>query len=134
MEMDVYFPGGKKVFADFKGFTIETDQPVPSGGDNSAAAPFDLFLASIATCAGIFVLSFMQERNIPTDNAKITMRWEYNRQKHLIEKMILDLQLPAEFPERYKAAVVRAAELCTVKRHLHDSPEFEINTIIGASA
>ena len=56
MEMKVYFPGGKRVYADYGGFTIETDQPARGGGDDSAPAPFDLFLASIGTCAGIFAL------------------------------------------------------------------------------
>ena len=64
MEMKVYFPGGKRVYADYGGFTIETDQPARGGGDDSAPAPFDLFLASIGTCAGIFALGFMQQRGI----------------------------------------------------------------------
>ena len=28
MDMEIYFPGGKRVYADYGGFTIETDQPV----------------------------------------------------------------------------------------------------------
>ncbi|GAB4251216.1 MAG: OsmC family protein [Thermoleophilia bacterium] len=134
MKMDVYFPGGKRVYADYKDFTIETDQPVMAGGDDSAPAPFDLFLASIGTCAGIFVLSFMQERNIPTDDARISVDWEYDREKRLITKFVMDVHLPPDFPEQYRAAVVRAAELCTVKRHLHEPPEFEINTVIADRA
>ncbi|MDA8242639.1 MAG: osmotically inducible protein OsmC, partial [Elusimicrobia bacterium] len=57
-EMEITFPGGKKVNALWHGFEIATDQPKSSGGDNSAPAPFDLFLASLGTCAGIFVLGF----------------------------------------------------------------------------
>lgn len=131
MDMKVYFPGNKRVFADYKGFTIETDQPEHGGGDDSAPAPFDLFVASIGTCAGIFMLGFLQSRGIPTEEAGLTLRTERDPEAGLIGKMVLDLQLPAEFPEKYTAAIVNAVELCTVKRHLHQPPQFEVNTTIG---
>ena len=63
MDMEVYFTGNKKVAADYKGFTVETDQPVAGGGDGTALSPFDLFLVSLGTCAGFFVLQFMQQRD-----------------------------------------------------------------------
>ncbi|MHB0981234.1 MAG: OsmC family protein [Thermoleophilia bacterium] len=131
MDMQVYFPGNKRVFADYKGFTIETDQPERSGGDDSAPAPFDLFIASIGTCAGIFMLDFMQRRGIPTEDAGITLRTERDPDAGLIGRIILDLKLPAEFPEKYKDAIVNVVELCTVKRHLHQPPQFVVNTNIG---
>ena len=68
--MQVTFPGNMKVEAYFKGYTITTDQPKDEGGDESAPSPFDLFLASIATCAGYYVLSFCQKRNISADKIK----------------------------------------------------------------
>lgn len=131
MDMKVYFPGNKRVFADYKGFTIETDQPMQGGGDNSAPAPFDMFLVSIGTCAGIFMLDFMQRRGIPTENAGITMRTERDPNAGLIGRIVLDLHLPPEFPEKYKDAIVNVVELCTVKRHLHQPPQFEVNPHIG---
>jgi ribosomal protein S12 methylthiotransferase accessory factor len=129
MEMDIYFPGKKKVFADYKGFTIETDQPEAAGGDDSAPAPFDLFVASIGTCAGIFVLDFMQRRDIPTEGAKLTLRGERDPETRLVSKMRIEIQLPPGFPVQYKDAVVRAAELCSVKRHIHQPPHFEIEAL-----
>ena len=131
MEMQVTFPGNKRVYAEFDGFTVETDQPVQGGGDASAPAPFDLFLASIATCAGIYVLGFMQQRDIPTEGTVLTMRTERNEETHLVGKITIDIQLPAGFPEQYKDAVVRAAELCAVKRHIHTPPKFAVNARIG---
>lgn len=131
MEMKVYFPGNKRVFADYKGFTIETDQPESGGGDNSAPAPFDLFIASIGTCAGIFMLGFMQQREISTEGAGITLRTERDAEAGLIGRIVIDLHLPPDFPEKYKAAVVNAVELCTVKRHMHQPPEFVVNASIA---
>ena len=131
MDMQIYFPGGKRVCADYGGFTIETDQPARGGGDDSAPAPFDLFLASIGTCAGIYALGFMQQRGIDPQGSKITMRTHFDQAAGLIGKIDLELVLPADFPEKYRAAVINAMNLCAVKKHLHQPPEFEITTVAG---
>jgi ribosomal protein S12 methylthiotransferase accessory factor len=128
MEMKVYFPGGKRVFADYGPHTIETDQPARGGGDDSAPAPFDLFLASIGTCAGIYALGFMQQRGIDPAGSTITMSPQFDPTVGLISKIDIDLKLPEGFPEKYKAAVINAMNLCAVKKHLHQPPEFAIST------
>jgi len=129
MDMDVYFPGGKRVYADYKGFTIETDQPAMGGGDGSAPAPFDLFLASIGTCAGIYALGFMQQRGIDAEGARLTMRTHADPERGMIGKIDVELKLPAGFPEKYRAAIVNAMNLCAVKKHLHEPPEFDVTTV-----
>ncbi|RLE11136.1 osmotically inducible protein OsmC [Candidatus Aerophobetes bacterium] len=128
MNMEVAFPGGKRVDAIYKGFTIKTDQSPHSGGDGSHPAPFDLFLASIGTCVGIYVLVFCQQRNIPTRNLKIILKQERNKETHMIEKINIEISLPPEFPEKYKKAVIRAADGCAVKKHLINPPAFNIYT------
>jgi putative redox protein len=126
MEMIVTFPGNKRVDAQYKGFDIHTDQSVANGGEASAPAPFDLFLASIATCAGIYVLEFCQHRSIPVKNIRLIQKTERNSETRMIEKIIIELFVPPEFPEKYKDAVIRAAQLCSVKKHLFQPPEFSI--------
>lgn len=124
--IEVTFPGGTKVDASMKNHVIRTDQPVYAGGENSAPAPFELFLASIATCAGIFALSFCQNKGIDTEGMSLSMDVEKNPETKMIEKMKLDLKLPPDFPEKYKSAIIRSMDLCTVKKHMMDPPEFEL--------
>ncbi len=129
-EMAVFFPGGKKVNSTYRGFTVETDQPTEDGGDGTAPEPYDLFLASIGTCAGVYVVYFCHERGIDTSGLKMTVQFEKNEKTHLIEEVRIHIDLPPEFPEKYKSAVVRTAGLCTVKRSLVDPPRFEIHADI----
>lgn len=131
MDMEVYFPGNKRVHARYKGFVVETDQPLDSGGDNSAPAPFDLFLLSVGTCAGYYVLSFLQQRGLSTEGAGVVLRREVDQASHLTSKISLEIRLPGDFPEKYRDAVVRAAEQCAVKRALENPPAFETSTTIG---
>jgi putative redox protein len=132
MDMKVYFPGGRRVYADYKGFRIETDQPVTGGGDNSAPSPFDLFLASIGTCAGIFALGFMQQRGIPTDAAGVNVTLHVAPETGLVGAVDIELLLPPEFPERYRGAIVKAVNQCTVKKHLIQPPEFVVSTTVAS--
>lgn len=127
--MTVNFPGGKRVNANYKGFSVETDQPKNEGGDGTAPAPFDLFLASMGTCAGVFIVFFCESRNIPTENIHLTLRFENNAKTHLMEKIDIDIHLPPAFPDKYRKAVVRAAEMCTVKRNLMAPPIIRVNAI-----
>ena len=132
MDMQISFPGGKRVYADYKGFTIETDQPVNEGGTNSAPEPFSLFLASLGTCAGVYVLYFCEERKIDTTGLKMDMVFEQDQKTHLITRVTMQISLPPGFPPKYKQAVIKAAGLCTVKRNIVAPPEFEITADIQA--
>ncbi len=131
MDMEVFFPGNKRVHARYRGFLIETDQPVASGGDASAPAPFDLFMASIGTCAGIYVLSFLEQRGLSTQGAGVNLSSERDPETKLVSKITLELKLPPEFPDKYRDAVIRAAEQCAVKRHLDHPPAFETYVTVG---
>ncbi|MBN1929175.1 MAG: OsmC family protein [Chlorobiaceae bacterium] len=127
-DLIVTFGGGKKVNAEYKGFTIKTDQSVRGGGEGSAPEPFSLFLASIGTCAGIYVYSFCQSRDIPTDGIRIVQSHEINATGRGIGKITLTIELPPSFPEKYKDAVINAANLCAVKKHIIDPPAFDVRT------
>jgi ribosomal protein S12 methylthiotransferase accessory factor len=126
--MEITFDGGKVISAHTTGHIIKTDQPVQSGGQNIAPSPYELFLASIGTCAGVYVKSFCDNRNIPAENIKIIQSVEYDKESGLPVNIKLDIKLPANFPEKYKEAVISVAELCKVKKTIASPPVFEIIT------
>jgi ribosomal protein S12 methylthiotransferase accessory factor len=128
MAMEIRFPGGKKVDAHFKGFTIKTDQGEKDGGEGSAPTPSFLFLASLGTCAGLYALNFCEKRKIETAKLKLELEFKTHKKTHMVEKVRLKLTLPPDFPEKYKPAIIKAMDLCYVKKHLHEPPEFETIT------
>lgn len=128
MNMEITFGEGKVVKAKVGDHLVITDQPIDNGGGNSAPAPFDLYLASIGTCAGIYVKSFCNRRNIPTHNIKIIQSAEFDNQTGLPSNLSLDIKLPADFPEKYKEALINTAGLCAVKKSIKSPPEFRIIT------
>ena len=128
MEIAVDFPGGACVNARFGSFTVETDQPTDNGGNSTAPTPFEMFLASLATCAGYYVLEFCKKRGIPADGLRLIQTMEGNNNSKMLSKIRLEIQLPGGFPKQYAAAVIRAAESCLVKKHIENPPAFEIVT------
>ncbi len=124
MEMTIDFPGGDRVDAHFGSFTVKTDQPPTA----SAPSPFETFLASIGTCAGIYVLGFCKQRNLPTEGIRIIERIDHSPITHMVETLSLEIQVPPEFPEKYHDSLIRSAELCAVKKHIEKPPRFEITT------
>jgi putative redox protein len=130
MDIMIDLPGGARVDAHFGPYTVRTDQPAQGGGEGSAPTPFALFLASIGTCAGIYISSFCRQRGLPTDDIRILQHVESHPESGMVTKVVLDVQLPLNFPEKYRQAVIRTADQCAVKKHLMQPPAFEIVTSI----
>jgi putative redox protein len=128
MEMVIDFPGGSRVDAHFGPYTVPTDQPPMGGGAGSAPTPFAVFLSSIGTCAGIYVLGFCNQRNLPTVGIRIIQRVNSNRLTGLVDTIDLEIQVPPSFPEKYYQALVRSAEQCKVKQTLENPPMFNVFT------
>jgi putative redox protein len=128
MEMMIDFPGGARVDAHFGPYTVATDQPPQGGGEASAPTPFALFLASMGTCAGIYVLGFCKQRGLPTDGIRILQRMHTDPVTGMVGQVDLEIQVPPDFPEKYRPSLVKSAELCAVKKHFENPPTFEITT------
>jgi ribosomal protein S12 methylthiotransferase accessory factor len=124
--IQVNFTGGKRIQAKVGDYTIETDQPTKYGGEASAPAPFDLFLASLATCAGIFAWNFCESRKLSSEGMQLYMDCESDEKKKMIVKIIFRLTLPKDFPEKYHNGIIKAMQLCAVKRHMQETPEFSV--------
>lgn len=128
MEMVIDFPGDARVDAHFGPYTVMTDQPPMGGGKGAAPTPFALFLSSLGTCAGIYVLGFCQQRGLPTDGMRLIQRIHNDPMSGMVNKVELEIQTPANFPEKYLPSLIRSAELCAVKKHMEQPPQFQIYT------
>ena len=131
MEMTIDIPGGARVDAHFGNFVVSTDQPQAGGGQGSAPTPFDTFLSTIGTCAGIYVLGFCRQRAIPTDGIRLVQRMQVDPVTHLVSGVTVTIELPAGFPPKYADAAVRAAEQCAVKKHFEHPPVIRVDSILA---
>jgi ribosomal protein S12 methylthiotransferase accessory factor len=133
MELVIDFPGGVRVDARFGPYTVMTDQP-PPGGQGLAPTPFSMFLAALGTCAGYYVLSFCQQRQLPTQGLRLIQQADFDPSTHLVTKVAFTIQLPPGFPEKHEAAITRAAEQCRVSQQFEHPPVVEVSTIVVEQA
>ncbi len=131
-EIVVTLPGGRRVDARIGAHVVRTDQPVSNGGEDSAPSPFQVFLASIGACAGIFVQGFCAARKLPTDGIRIVERPRYS-ENGVLAAVDLDLELPSTFPEKYREALIKVVDGCSVKKAIAAQPEFTVHTSIAAA-
>lgn len=120
----VRFPSRKCLDAAESDHVIPTDQGPQHGGGGTGPEPFELFLASLATCAGLYVLVFCQTRGIPTDQLKLVQ--EQVMEDGKLRRVLLRVLLPPAFPEKYVDAVRAAAKGCRVTKTLLEPPEVEV--------
>lgn len=130
MSIKVTFPGNKKVNAEINGFVVPTDQSQAAGGDGTAPSPFETFLASIGTCAGIYVLGFCESRGLSAEGIEIEEKLIMNPMTRRIDKIELEIQVPPSFPEKYHAGLINSANLCAVKKYLENPPKFDTYTVV----
>jgi ribosomal protein S12 methylthiotransferase accessory factor len=127
--MIVSFPGGRRVAATYNTFEIMTDQSVEHGGEASAPEPFDLFLASLATCAGAYVVGFCRNRDIPTEGMRLVQSWTRDKDGKVTD-ISIQIEVPEDFPSKYHSALVRVANKCSVKKTIENSPRFKVETMV----
>lgn len=130
----VDFPGGKKIAAVVNGRSIQTDQPASNGGDDTAPSPFDLFLASIATCGGFYASEFCRKRDISMEGFSMRLVCETDPETRLYGKMNFEMCLPPHFPRDQVEAMKRSINSCTVKKHIMTAPAFDITLSDSAVA
>ena len=122
---------GTKVEAQIRDHIVVTDQIEKAGGENTAPNPFELFLASIGTCAGFYLQAFCRKHKIPTDDIELEMALDRNEETKLIETITIRVRFPADFPQKYVPACIKSAEQCTVKKHLQDPPTVLLEAAAG---
>lgn len=133
MDMKIRYEGGKKVAADFEGLTVQTDQSMADGGEGSAPSPFDFFLVSIGACAGFYVYAFCENRKIDPRGIVLHLRDQRSEDDTRLERVRIQIELPPDFPEKYRKAVIRSADQCSVKKAIKAPPEFEITCMTSGN-
>lgn len=131
-ETFVTLPGGKRVDAQVGRHVVRTDQPAANGGEDTAPAPFELFLAAIGTCAGIYVAGFCQKRGLPTEGIRLRQRSHFDQETGALQRVEIDVEVPPSFPEKYRDALVRVADQCAVKKAIQAQPAFEVKAVVRA--
>ena len=125
MDIHIKFAKNFQLEADLGTIKIMSDQSKESGGDGTAPNPYQYFIASIGLCIAHYVNAFCQQRDIATDEIKITEQVSVDPSSGKTSFNSI-IKLPAYFPDKYREALLKAAEGCKVKKTIQSIPEFKV--------
>lgn len=104
---------------------VHFDNLVIQTGSEETPSPFQLFLASLGSCAALNAAGYCENHELPTKGLRVIMDVERDPDTGLASLIKMKLVLPTDFPGNRRKALLKAAEACFVKRHLTTPPRFE---------
>ena len=130
----VTWDGGVQFTADIRGHKVHVDQPVKAGGQDSAPMPLELMSASLGTCVAFFVQQFLVTRGLDATGLAVDVQSLGAANPHRIGRFEVNVKIPSGMPEKYREAVKRAAEGCTVHHTLTHAPEIDVQIEAAVAA
>lgn len=127
----VSWDGGMRFTADIRGHKITVDQPPKGGGDDSAPMPLELLPTALGTCVALYVQQFLVTRGLDATGMTVEIGAMGAPNPNRIGRFNVDVKIPGGVPEKYRDAVKRAAEGCTVHHTLTNHPEIAVTVTEG---
>ncbi len=128
----VTWDGGLRFTADIRGHKVTVDQPAKAGGADSAPMPVELLPASLGTCVALYVQQFLATRGLDFTGMTVAVTAVGAAQPNRLARFDLEVKIPGGVPEKYRDAVQRAAEGCTVHHTLTHAPEIAVTITEGS--
>lgn len=122
----VTWDGDLRFTADIRGHKVTVDQPAKAGGADSAPMPVELLPASLGTCVALYVQQFLATRGLDPTGMSVDVTTIGAPQPNRLARFDVTVKIPGGVPEKYRDAVQRAAEGCTVHHTLTHVPEIAV--------
>jgi len=115
-----------------RGHELLVDQPAPGGGD-AGPTPTELFVASLAACAGFYARRFLARHGLPEGQLELSCEFEWAPDHSRVTSIALRVALPRGVPDGLEAPLLRVIEGCTVHQSIRQMPivTYEITGAIG---
>ncbi len=124
---EIKYINGKKFSAQNRTHTIIIDQPKEGGGEDQGPTPPELFIDSLGSCIGVYVLAFCKNTGLDSSGMKINLEWEKASDKpSRIKTISAKIYLPNADVGARKAALLKVAESCLVHETIRSHPDIKI--------
>ncbi|MEP7017124.1 MAG: OsmC family protein [Actinomycetota bacterium] len=131
--MRVEHTGGDSFAINIRGHVINVDQPVSHGGDDTAATPTELFVASLASCVAFYARRFLARHNLPTEGLAVEATFEMGSRPARVSGIDVRLIVPEGVPAERREPLLAVATHCTVHNTLTAAPDVSITLVDTAS-
>ncbi len=126
--------GGEAFEVSVRGHTVRTDQPVGSGGADSAPTPLELMSVSLAGCVALYAQRFCATRGLDARGLAVEVNPVWKSEPGRIGRFDVLLHLPSTIPELHHAAIQAVARTCPVHHTLTHAPEIAVEVMSSSPA
>ncbi len=123
MEMTVNYTGGMQFVAEVRGHAVTIDLPPAQKGRDTGPTPPELFIASLGSCIGVYVVGYLRAQELPCEGIRVDVTWEDEKSPARIGRITADIHLPDGISPEQAQMALKAAELCKIHNTLHQKPE-----------
>ncbi len=106
---------------------VVVDQPQAAGGEDRGPTPTDLFVGSLAACAGFFAGRFLRRHVPPGTPLSVSCDFEMSHDRpSRVERISLAIDVGASLTEDVRAGLLRAVDQCTVHNSIREQPRLSV--------
>jgi putative redox protein len=125
--VDVGYLDGERYEIQVRGHRITVDQPVDSGGADTAPTPTELFVASLASCVAFYAGRYLTRHGYDRDGLAVSTEFEMAADRPArVTAVRIVVHPPAGFPAERTSALTAVASHCTVHNTLTHPPDVTV--------
>jgi putative redox protein len=120
---------GKAFELKVRGHTLTIDMSKEEGGADEGMNPVELLASSLGACIAIMVQTYCDTHGYTDGNVAASLTLQIADDPKRVGNVVIDLELPKDFPEDKRSVVERLAELCPVHETLKQMPTVDLDIV-----
>ena len=126
-KLSVNYLDGRSFEASVRNHKFRIDLPLVAKGKDTGPTPPELFVASLASCIGMYLVFYCEKKKIDPTGIKIETNYEKTADR--IEKISVEFSLPSAKSENERAEAMNWAKKCFVHNTIENKPEIKISLV-----
>ena len=112
--------------SELRNHTIFSDYAIEDGGKDEAPSPADYLVCSLGSCFGMIIERYCQSHGYSSDGTEISMTYMLNDKPKMVKSITADIELPEDFPEDRKKAILHSVKTCVIYNSLNKEIDIDI--------
>ena len=108
-----------------RGHKVISDMPSEEGGSNDGPRPTELLVGAFGACIGMAVSRYCQTIKFEGE-ISVYLTYQLADKPKRISNIVIDLELPDDFPENRISAIQKVIDACPVHGTLTNPPQIDV--------
>ncbi len=129
LEITVAYAQEKQFVANCANHKLIIDFSKESGGQDQGPTPPEYFLTSLASCVGVYVLSYCRNTGLNPEGMELSIKAEKIAKPWRLDNINVDIKLPNAQVGKRKEALLKVAQECLIHNTIVNKPKINITLV-----